>query len=82
MVLYFKALNTFHIAGWSVNMEAPGQTQLTVVISGRGEPVPCRSHFPSGVLLNSTAPQESPEIACRSQKQYYFYSSFEEIEIT
>lgn len=23
MVLYFKALNGFHIAGWSLNMEAP-----------------------------------------------------------
>lgn len=35
MVLYFKALNGFNIAGWSLNMEAPGQTQLTNFRKGR-----------------------------------------------
>lgn len=50
MVLYFKALNRTHIAGWSANMEDPGQGQLTVVISERGETVPCSSRFLSGAL--------------------------------
>lgn len=50
MVLYFKPLNRFHVAGWRVSMEAPGQTPLTVVILERGETIPCSCHFPSGVL--------------------------------